>query len=60
MSKLIPDRFTLLLVFLLAAATRHAIGAPVTNLYEIVSGEYIVCCGIAGEFRSQLPRQKDY
>lgn len=55
MSKIIPERFTLLLVFLLAAATRNAMGAHVTNLYQIVSGEYIVCCGIAGEFRSELP-----
>jgi hypothetical protein len=28
---------------------------PLSGIYEIVSGTYIACCGIAGELRSDLP-----
>jgi hypothetical protein len=30
---------------------------PAAGLYQIVSGTYIACCGIAGEIRSDLPSQ---
>jgi hypothetical protein len=58
MSKIVPARITLLTVCLLAAVCavwRDAQAQPVMNVYEIVAGEYIACCGIAGEIRSQVP-----
>jgi hypothetical protein len=31
---------------------------PVSGLYQIVSGTYDVCCGIGGDFRTDLPNEQ--
>ena len=30
---------------------------PASGLYQIISGTYIECCGIGGDFRSSLPNE---
>src|SRR5437867_9912246 len=30
---------------------------PANGLYQIISGTYIECCGIGGDFRSSLPNE---
>jgi hypothetical protein len=42
-------------VFVLAIHSAGAQSRPASGLYEIVSGNYIECCGIAGENRQSLP-----
>jgi len=35
----------------------RAQSAPVSGLYQIVSGSFVACCGIGGEFHYSLPRE---
>ena len=55
MKNLISRNLSMVGAVLLAMALNHACAEPVTNLYVITGGEYITCCGIAGEFRQNLP-----
>jgi hypothetical protein len=41
--------------FVLSARLAHAQSVPTSGLYEIMSGTYTECCGIAGELRSPVP-----
>lgn len=41
--------------FCLAISWGQVRAEPVTNLYAIVAGEYIACCGIAGALHRPLP-----
>jgi hypothetical protein len=36
----------------------RAQSAPVSGLYQIVSGTYDTCCGLAGDFRVDLPNEE--
>ena len=55
MKNLIPRNLPMIGAVLLAMALNHSSAQPVTNLYVIMGGEYIACCGIAGEVRQSLP-----
>ena len=41
--------------FVLSIYSAHAQSAPTSGLYQIVSGTYTECCGIAGDFGYSLP-----
>ncbi len=52
---IVPARAGAVLLIWLIAGLSAATAALRTNLYAIASGEYFVCCGIAGELRVALP-----
>jgi len=52
-------RVTLACLICFTLTPRSVHGEPVTNVYEIVSGEAGWCCGIAGEFRTTLPNDSE-
>jgi len=41
--------------FCLTTTLTHAQSGPTTNFFQIISGRYIACCGIAGPFIHDLP-----
>jgi hypothetical protein len=50
-------KMLVLLALTLSASSLELIAqtGPMAGLYQILSGTYIECCGIAGEFRYELP-----
>src|SRR5262245_48793338 len=44
---------------LLGVQSHHAQSAPTSGLYQILSGRYVSCCGIAGPFIELLPNARD-
>ena len=43
--------------FVVSVRLAAAQSVPASGLYEIMSGSYTACCGIAGEMRSPLPNE---
>jgi hypothetical protein len=50
-------RWAIMLAFIASTHWAGAQSRPATGLYQIISGTYGECCGIAGEFRSSLPNE---
>ena len=56
MNTLTPTTLRLLLCCCALLAILHPAQAqPVTNVYEILSGQYVACCGFGGELGYSLP-----
>src|SRR4029434_7028145 len=47
--------WALILAWVLFVRPAQGQGGPRTGLYQIISGHYIACCGIAGAFDHPLP-----
>lgn len=55
MTKRLSACSVLVAVLIAPAHSVHAQSNPISGVYQIVSGQYIECCGIAGALRYPLP-----